>query len=327
MILHLPGISRLGQLWSSLKTFFRDDFDARTYGYTAIFLVVSCSVNYYFRFDDHYLEPMTGSWEGKLSYFLFYAVAWYGVAIPVQIFSGEKGLLRNSAFWGHSALLIAFIGIEGGMGLGGEWISAIDLGKSDFWARKTFRQWQSILLWIPVYGMFMRIFLPRFKDGLLGIRWRIEDIKPYLAMLWIMVPLIFMASFLPDFQAQYPIFKRVIPYLPGDSNATRYMALGFYEIAYLLSFIMVELMFRGGLVLGMAQTMGRQVVLPMVSVYMFLHFGKPLGESIGSVFGGYILAVLAFQNRNIWGGIFIHGCVALLMDVAAAIQIGEKLFE
>lgn len=270
---------------------------------------------------------MTGSWGGKAAYFLFYAFAWYGVALPVLVFSGEKSVLKNTVFWLRSAILIAFIGIEGGMGLGGDWFSALNLGNSDYWARKTFRQWQSILLWIPVYWIFIRIFLPRFQDGLLGIRWRMEDIKPYLAMLWIMVPLIFMASFLPDFQKQYPIFKRVIPYLPGDNSVTRYLALGFYEIAYLLSFIMVELMFRGGLVLGMANIMGRQVVLPMVSVYMFLHFGKPLGESISSVFGGYILAVLAFQNRNIWGGIFIHGCVALLMDVAAAWQLGKALFE
>ena len=61
----------------------------------------------------------------------------------------------------------------------------------------------------------------------------------------------------------------------------------------------------------------------MVVCYASLHFGKPLGETIGSIFGGYILGVLALQTRSIWGGIIVHVGVAWLMDLAALLQKAE----
>lgn len=320
------GLSRLKVLWQTIIRFLKEDFHAFSYGYTLSFLLVCCSINYYWSLDDDYLEPLMGTWEGKVLYFLFYGFAWFGVAIPLLVKAEQWQTLKNSAFWFRSLFLIGFIAIEGGMGVGETWIEMLGFEESQYWARRTFRQWQSILIWIPVYFLFMKTALPAFKDGLFGIRWKLEDLKPYLAMLWVMIPLIFMASFLPDFQEQYPVFKRIIPYLPVNEGAGRYIYLGLFEVSYLLSFIVVELMFRGGLVLGMADLLGRRAVLPMVSIYMFLHFGKPVGESISSVFGGYILAVLAFQNRNIWGGIFIHACVAFLMDFAAFWQLKSILF-
>jgi len=41
----------------------------------------------------------------------------------------------------------------------------------------------------------------------------------------------------------------------------------------------------------------------MVVAYASIHFGKPLGETIPSVFGGYLLGVLALYTRSIWGGL------------------------
>ena len=93
-----------------------------------------------------------------------------------------------------------------------------------------------------------------------------------------------------------------------------------YEFFYLADFTFTELVFRGVLVIGMARLIGKDAVLPMVAVYAFLHFGKPLGETIGSVFGGYILGVIALKSKNIVGGCIIHIGVAFLMDIAAYIQ-------
>jgi hypothetical protein len=52
----------------------------------------------------------------------------------------------------------------------------------------------------------------------------------------------------------------------------------------------------------------------MITVYCFLHFGKPAGEAISSIFGGYILGILAFRSRNIYGGLIAHLGVAWGMD-------------
>lgn len=71
----------------------------------------------------------------------------------------------------------------------------------------------------------------------------------------------------------------------------------------------------------MAHLLGRGTVLPMVVVYAFLHFGKPLGECIGSIFGGYLLGILALHSRSLWGGVVLHLGVAWLMEGAAFLQL------
>ena len=322
-----PGLSELKILIKKIIDFARQDFNLKIYAYTASFLTLSASVNYYFSIDDDYLEPLTGSIRGMFLYFLFYGFSYFSVAIPLMLWSDSNEKLKNPGFWIRSVVFVAFIGIEGGTAISYEWVQSLGFEESGYWARKTIRQLESIVVWLPVYFVFLKLSDPKLNDGLYGIRMRYEDLKPYTVMLWVMIPLIAAASFLPDFQKQYPTFKNVLPYLPGSELFVKIIALATYEISYLMSFMTTELMFRGALVIGMSGILGKKAVLPMVSTYMFLHFGKPLGESISSVFGGYILAVLAFQNRNIWGGIFIHSCVAFLMDLAAGLQLFPDLWK
>ena len=90
---------------------------------------------------------------------------------------------------------------------------------------------------------------------------------------------------------------------------------------YISDFLSTELFFRGLLVIGLSKMLGKNVVLPMVAAYATLHFGKPMGETISSVFGGYILGIIALYSRNIWGGVFIHGGIAFLMEVFAFLRM------
>jgi membrane protease YdiL (CAAX protease family) len=100
----------------------------------------------------------------------------------------------------------------------------------------------------------------------------------------------------------------------------KWVTVLFFELVYGWDFVATEWIFRGFFVIGMASVMGPRAVLPMVVTYAFLHFGKPLGETIGSVFGGYILGVIALRTGSIWGGIAIHLGVAWLMEIAAFLQ-------
>ena len=103
-------------------------------------------------------------------------------------------------------------------------------------------------------------------------------------------------------------------------HVPEWVTVAIYEIAYGLDFITVELLFRGFLVIGMIQIMGSKAVLAMAVVYCYLHFGKPLGEAVGSIAGGYILGVIALETRSIWGGIIVHLVIAWLMEVIAYLQ-------
>ncbi|MFC2123982.1 CPBP family intramembrane glutamic endopeptidase [Bacteroidota bacterium] len=82
----------------------------------------------------------------------------------------------------------------------------------------------------------------------------------------------------------------------------------------------MEIVFRGFLVLGMMKFLGKGSVYPMVAIYCFYHFGKPWGEAVSSIIGGYILGVISLYMRTIFGGLLIHIGIAWMMELVAAIQ-------
>jgi hypothetical protein len=43
-------------------------------------------------------------------------------------------------------------------------------------------------------------------------------------------------------------------------------------------------------------------------------------EAVSSIFGGYILGVIALQTRSIWGGILVHVGIAWMMEAIAWLQ-------
>jgi hypothetical protein len=160
--------------------------------------------------------------------------------------------------------------------------------------------------------------LGRKKTYLYGLNNNRFDTRPYFIMLAIMIPFIGLASFLPGFLNQYPMYNSgnsLHPYPQPE-----FLFAGIYEIGYALNFISVELFFRGFLVVGLMQFAGRKVVLAMAASYCFLHFGKPSGEAISSIFGGYILGVIAYETKSIWGGVIIHIGIAWAMELVAIVQ-------
>ena len=69
------------------------------------------------------------------------------------------------------------------------------------------------------------------------------------------------------------------------------------------------------LIFAFLRTLGGYAVLPMIATYAVLHFGKPLTEAVSSVFGGYLLGILSYNTRSVWGGIMIHMGIAWLMEL------------
>ncbi len=139
------------------------------------------------------------------------------------------------------------------------------------------------------------------------------DARPYFQMLLIMLPFMIAASFLPSFLKQYPMYR--VSTAHELLNIPEWLTVLIYEFAYGFDFITVEFLFRGFMVIGMMQILGRHAVLAMAVTYCFLHTGKPLGEAISSIFGGYLLGVIAYETKSIWGGIIVHVGIAWMMEV------------
>jgi membrane protease YdiL (CAAX protease family) len=158
----------------------------------------------------------------------------------------------------------------------------------------------------------------RDEKHIYGLQSKNFDKKPYIILLLLMIPLIVAASFTKGFQIQYPMYKTSDAHL--YFNVPEWVTTAGYEVAYGFDFVSVEFLFRGFMVIGMMTVLGRGAVLSMAVVYCFLHFGKPAGEAISSIFGGYILGVVAYETKSIWGGIMIHIGIAWSMELTAYLQ-------
>ncbi len=301
-----------------LREHIRQDFHLGLYVYAAVFLAITITINYWVDFEDAVLDGYYGKALGYVYYPLFYAFAYYAIAIPQQFFQKTTKTLSNPHFWIKSGLFLLLLGV-GETFNGHHWIADhFDQFWEAHYVRRLLSKLKRFVIWLPVFWFLIRYYREA-ELGIYGLRWQSFEARPYLWMLLGMLPLIVGASFLPNFLNAYPIYK-FWKEKPVFGLSLEQM-FWIHELFYGTSFLTVELMFRGALVIGMMRILGHQAILPMAVTYAFLHFGKPAGETISSIFGGYILGVISLRTQNLWGGCMVHIAIAWLMDIAAFLQL------
>jgi len=152
--------------------------------------------------------------------------------------------------------------------------------------------------------------LSEFGLSFRGIR---RHLPLYLFLYLCVLPLVWLASRQPEFLLTYPF---------ADSAREGLRELLIWELLYGLQFFSLEFFFRGFMVFGLEKKFGLSAVVVMTVPYCMLHFHKPMPESIGAIFAGLILGVVALRTRSIFGGVMIHWAVAITMDVMAITQSG-----
>lgn len=300
------------------KTYVDEINNKNIYIYFIIFISFCVGLNYYFNFNDGILEKSFGKPIGMLYYILFYAFAYFGVAIPIGLIDKKSSYLNSKKFWIKSITFIALTGITGAFYFHGDIIQQYSTRSERYFLFKVLSQFRRAFVFtIPIIILYF--LMDRDKRNFYGMNLKRFDPTIYLVLCLCVFPLAIGASFTEDFMKAYPRFKFWLLEFPilglNKSQATL-----IFQFFYSIEFIYVEWVFRGMFALGMYWVMGKHAILPMVSVYAFLHFGKPAGETIGSIFGGFILGVIILNTKNIWGGVIVHLGMALSMEIAAYAQ-------
>ncbi|MEW5742857.1 MAG: CPBP family intramembrane glutamic endopeptidase [Myxococcota bacterium] len=153
--------------------------------------------------------------------------------------------------------------------------------------------------------------------------WR-AGLKISALFLAVMLPAVVVASKLAAFKGIYPLAGNGAFMLSEGGKATPSLKLFLvYEMGYLLYFVGWEFLFRGWMLNGLLPTFGRAgAILIQVAPFAIMHLGKAELEALGSIIAGVALGVLALRTRSFWYGAFIHGVVAVFMDV---ITVGPQL--
>lgn len=281
------------------------------------FLALTVALNYTFDFEDGVMDRFIGSPLGMVYFVLFFAVAYYGMAVPTLWLGGNSTVLRSRTFWVKSFLFLVILGCA--IAFYHHFLLDVSNTASERYFLRSILYNSKNFIAIAVPLLLMKVWFDRRSgDGFYGINTKPFDWKTYALLVALMLPLVIGAAMHPSFNNNYPTFK---PWRINEAfGLSRLQMTLLYELVYGLDFVTIELMFRGALVIGMSRLMGKDAVLPMVSTYAFLHFGKPLGETLGSVFGGYVLGVVALRTRSIWGGCIVHIGLAYSMELAAFVK-------
>ncbi|HEU4717530.1 MAG TPA: CPBP family intramembrane glutamic endopeptidase [Bacteroidia bacterium] len=193
---------------------------------------------------------------------------------------------------------------------------------TSYWQNCLTNVTSAFLLVVPVFVFWL--CTDRKTQPFYGISAGRVNWKPFVIFLAIMLPLILFAAHQPDFRAQYP--KAAISLKRGGLPADDMGHALFFEGCYGLDFIATEFFFRGFLVIGLAKFLGRSAILPAAVFYTFIHFGKPLGETISSFAGGLALGIIAYETKSVKSGLILHLGIAWMIEAVMLMHNGAGLF-
>lgn len=243
---------------------------------------------------------------------VMYGIPFFGSYVLYMAFYKRWDLLKNKTFLWLTFFALAVYCLRSSWFGYRDWVQDLSLPENYYYNMRTFNQIaQAMMVFLPVFVYWL--FVQRKQQVLYGFKVKGVDFRLYFGMLFFMVPLITWASFQLDFLRTYPVYQRIVP--EGFSSLQNAWKIIFFELCYGVDFVMTEFFFRGFLILAFAPVVGRACILPMVSFYVFIHFGKPMGETISSFFGGLILGVIAYETKSIIGGIIAHLGVAWMMEI------------
>ncbi len=299
-----------------LKSHIKSDFNPVAYLLVAILLTVAIRYNYQVDFEDGFLDLQTGV-RKVVYFFLFFSLPFYGTLIILGVFKRDVAFLRSTKFWMISGIGFFLQAFDSSVLFLTEITQFLFPPQLFLWGFKINNNYLSLLT-ITLPLLCLAFVVGRKNSYMYGLNNQRFDTRPYFTMLAIMIPFLFIASFLPGFPNQYPMYNS--GYSIHNYPQPEFLYAGIYELGYGLNFISVELFFRGFLVIGLMSFAGRKVVLAMAVSYCFLHFGKPAGEAISSIFGGYLLGVIAYETKSIWGGVIIHIGIAWAMEGIAVLN-------
>jgi hypothetical protein len=264
------------------------------------------------------IEPNRANNWGMFGYHMFlYGIPFLTAYLGYIVFRKRFDLLKNGKFW---LLCLFAIGVFAFRQSSGPIADAITQDWSfeqfpNFW-RKLFRdlfRMAAAMVPVTIYWLWDR----KSASTPYGFTLKNFNLKPYFVMLLIMLPFVIGFGLTDHFGGYYPRGLKNLNYYFGYGVDPPQSNLLIYELVYGLDFVSIEYFFRGFLVIAFIRFVGPGAILPMASFYVFIHFGKPMVETISSFFGGSLLGILAFYSRSIWGGIVVHMGIAWLMELGA----------
>lgn len=278
-----------------------------------LFTGILIFAEYNFNITRNLLAPNRFSAVYFWGHCIVYALPLLFGILSYAYFYKNFSLLLNKKFWLAVTFIIVSYSFRAYFYQHREWAIQLNNGEYNAFLVKSANQFfQAFLVFAPVIVYWL--ISGHYKHtALYGFRIKNVNLKPYFGLLALMLPLVAIASTQNDFLQQYPMAKGILQ--GNEAGIFTYFKIISYEILYGIDFIATELFFRGFIIYILAKYMGPGAIITMAAMYVSIHFGKPLGETISSFFGGTILGIIAYRTNSIAGGVIVHCGIAWLMEI------------
>ena len=307
------------QLIGYIKVYYQNEFK---WGY-GIFILLFAGLLLYL----NYYNPGTNQihrYERWKDSTFFYHLLLYSITIAIALFAQRffykkesLSFLKDYRFWLVILFGIMLWSLRGGLIYYYTKYIIADAPRNTIETEGTFRLIYIVLkTGLALIPMLLFWWLvDRKNQPLYGMRKGQLNLKPYLILLGLLIPVIVIAAQNPGFLKTYPRAQLIKSLELFNPDHRGYFLT--YESIYILDFYVIELFFRGFMILALMKYAGPKIILPTAIFYCCLHFGKPFGEALSSLFGGTVLGIITYYSRSIWGGIIIHMGIAATMEVSA----------
>jgi len=305
-------------LYLDFVAFLRQDFKPLPYIYTFTVIILALVFVYTTKLGYAIGRSYAPTPNHFVNGVLMFSGLYFLIAVPVLIMKGQYKSIPKLHFYLKGLVLTMAIGITYAF----SWRDYVDLSsfspQEKVYLGKFLWCNRGLVIELPLL-LLLRFCVDRQQNGFYGLCRGNHHIKAYLWLFVLVLPILIGVSFTHDFQTWYPKGK-VWLYGDGLFGYPAWANLLAFELAYLARFLIVELVFRGALVIGMEKAIARSAVLPMVAVYVALHFNKPVLEATSAIVGGLVLGALAYQTKHIWGGVIIHISIAFSIEMVRLVQ-------
>ena len=276
----------------------------------------------YLNFGDTIVRNNKNTWRWTESSILPYYFSIYALSL-VPLFAlyffkpKENAFLRDKRFWLLCLFAILLFTFRS------SWWFYFDQVLTKNWSKDSLTEEATLrVVFILTKGAIIIIPLliywyltDREDQPFYGMQKKNLNLRPYLILLLLLIPFVAIASQDASFLRKYPKVQVIDAINLFDPSMSNWILA--YESLYILDFYVIELFFRGFMILAFVKFCGPKSILPVAVFYCAIHFNKPFPEALSSFFGGTILGIITYYSRSIWGGIIIHMGIAAVMEVGA----------
>ena len=197
--------------------------------------------------------------------------------------------VKNQMLWGYDLNLLAVVGV-----------STLVLVLRRYYPLNIDFPQATALIYYLLVPLAAGLLLFRHKPWQYGIRigrWR-SSIVLIVVCLAAMAPILYEASTMPEFRSYY-----------------RMDAVDWSDLLLNTALLMFawEFLFRGYMLFGLEESIGKSAIFVQTIPFVLLHLGKPFLETLLCIPGGFVLGYVAYRTRSVLPCVIIHFGMYVMM--------------